>query len=244
MTDGEPTKEQLTTLLEIQELDTSIRQIEHKLGHLPEQVALDEALDEASGVRRQHEDLRVLLDQAQAAVRQHEREVGVYQERLAAEQQRMYSGDITNPRELQALRAEITTIEGKISDLETAELEALEEVDSLDGQAAELDTKLSTLGARVDEFEAARDEAAKEYLASKAEAEVKRDALREGLPADLLDRYDTYAEKFNGNGLARLDDDMCTGCRIDLPRVDVNELLDGPPLATCPECRRLLVVGA
>ncbi|MGA1774965.1 MAG: C4-type zinc ribbon domain-containing protein [Nitriliruptoraceae bacterium] len=39
-----------------------------------------------------------------------------------------------------------------------------------------------------------------------------------------------------------LRDEACTACRITFPRSDLNALLTGPPLASCPNCRRLLVI--
>ncbi|MFP4149875.1 MAG: C4-type zinc ribbon domain-containing protein, partial [Nitriliruptoraceae bacterium] len=39
-------------------------------------------------------------------------------------------------------------------------------------------------------------------------------------------------------------DNACTACRLTMSRADVGELLAGPPLTTCPQCRRLLVVPA
>ena len=73
--------------------------------------------------------------------------------------------------------------------------------------------------------------------------EVQRDRLRDQLGEDALTSYDAARQRFRaGAAVGELTGRSCSACRIELPHAEVNELRDGPPLASCPSCRRLLVV--
>ena len=90
---------------------------------------------------------------------------------------------------------------------------------------------------------AARDAAAKQLLVDIGETKAVRERQAAGLPDELRQRYETAAARAGGTGVGKLDQGACSACRIDFSMVDLDELYKGPPLATCPQCRRLLVVG-
>ncbi|MDX1658225.1 MAG: C4-type zinc ribbon domain-containing protein, partial [Nitriliruptorales bacterium] len=120
-------------------------------------------------------------------------------------------------------------------------LEIMERSEQLEDAISTLQQQRDELAGRIDDLRAKRDEAAQGIIAEKAELEVERDGQMEEVPDDLRERYHAAAERFASAPFGRLVDGMCTGCRIELPVVEVNELEDGPPLATCPQCRRPLV---
>jgi len=146
---------------------------------------------------------------------------------------------------MRSIEAEIGSTERRIAEHEEALLETLERVEVLEGRADQLSEQLSIGRERVEELTLARDEAAKEIVAELRELEAQRDAQVGQLDDDLLRRYEGAVERSGGGaGVGRLEGNACTACRIELSMADVGELLDGPPLTTCPQCRRMLVVPA
>lgn len=236
------TRDELQKLLELQDADQVVKRVKHKLDHLEEQQLLDEAQAKVDEFERQHAERRVDIDLVQPRVRKLEDEIALLEERKAAEAQKLYGGEVTNPRELQGLRAELESTDRRISDHEDALLEVLEENEGIQRELDALAERSAEQQREVDDREAARDAAAKDLLAELAEAEVARDAVRAQVPDDLLAAYDDATATSRGLAVGKLEDGMCTGCRIDLPRVEVSELRQGPPLTRCPECQRLLVV--
>jgi uncharacterized protein len=241
---ADPTYEQLDLLLELQATDSAVRRLEHQLADLPEQQLLVEAEQLIGQLGRDHDDVRVELERATADQRQLEREVDVLTQRRDAERTRLYDGTVVNARELKAVEAEIDATERRITEHEDLLLEALERVESLETQAAELTAGQERERARVAELTLARDGAAQGILAELAELGVQRERQAAGLPAELLTRYEQAAARSGGTGVGRLEDSACTACRLEMSRVDIGELYAGPPLTTCPQCRRLLVVPA
>lgn len=234
--------EDFEELLALQRVDSRIQRIQHTLDNLDAQQSLDETRERIREIEEQQADHRVDLDRAEAEQRKVEGQVEDLNKRLSDEQQRMYSGDIHNPKELQSIRAEIESTQRRIEDQEDKLLKVMEVIDRLETEIDELEERKDELEAEADELSDQRDEDARGLLAERAELETERDGHRESLPDDLLERYDRALEDHSGLGVAELDGGMCTGCRIELPMVDQEDLLEGDPLQPCPSCGRLLVV--
>lgn len=234
--------ESLEELLELQQVDSRIQQIQYKLDHLDAQQVLDDAQERAAEVEEERAHHRVDLDRARAEQRKIEGEIELLTERRDAEQVRMYSGDISSPKELQSIRAQIDATEERISQQEDQLLELMEVVDRLETRVDQLGQRREQLEERIEELAEERDAAARDLLAEQAELEVERDKHRESLPDGLLERYDGALDEHSGMAVAELEGGMCTGCRLELPMIEREELLEGPPLGTCPQCGRLLVV--
>lgn len=237
-----PTPEQLDTLLSLADTDAAMRRNQVLLDDLPEQRRLAEIDDRIAQLQQGRADVGLERDAAAAVARTHDRAVAQLAERMAAEQQRMYEGTITNAKQLRKLEAEIAAVQSRIDEHELAELEALELIDEHEAAIAGVDQEVATLDETRVAAEAARDQAASELIAEIAEREVVRDAQRAGLPDEVVARYDESAGRHRGNAVGRLDDDRCSACGIGLSYADVNDLLEGPPLTNCPSCQRLLVV--
>lgn len=240
---AEPTPEELDGLLALSDTDSELRRLQKRLDDLPEQQQLDAAREEYTRVEEARADRTLDRDQAQAVATREDREVDQLRARLEAEQQRMYGGGITNPKELGSLKAEIESVERRIAEHEDAELEAMERAEDIDAEIADLDRQLATLRDRVDELVVQRDEAARTISVEIAELEVRAQHQREPLPPELLARYDDARGRFGGRAIGHLEQDRCSACGISLSYADVNELVEGPPLATCPACQRLMVVS-
>jgi predicted nucleic acid-binding Zn-ribbon protein len=120
----------------------------------------------------------------------------------------------------------------------------MERVEEVEARAAELHGGARGLAERIAEATAARDAAAQDLIARIAEVQVRRDPIAAALPAALLERYGEAARRSGWHGRRRPADNACTACRITFPMSEINTYLTGPPLTTCSQCRRLLIVPA
>lgn len=235
--------EDLDRLLELSDVDAQRARIDARLADLPEQQAVDEATERLRTAVREGDALRVEVTTVEAEQRRHEREIEQFRVRLAKEQQRLYGGEIHNAREMQSVEAEIEATQRRVEEHEDALLEAMEVAEDLGARIEERARTADQTRAEIAELEAERDRAAQQLLAERAELDLVRDQLRDQLGAAAVDRYDAVRERFpSGVAVGELSGMSCTSCRIDLPHAEVNELRDGDALATCPNCRRLLVV--
>lgn len=240
----DPTSEQLDLLLELQATDHRLRKLQHQLDELAEQQLLEDALARAGTLERDHDDVRVELERASARQRQLEREVDVLTQRRDAERARLYDGTVGNAREMKAVEAEIETTVRRIDEHEELLLEVLGEVEVLETRAGDLVIAGEQVRSRATELEQERDDAAKHLLVELGELQADRGRRAAQLPSELLERYEAAAARAGGTGVGKLIDNSCTACRLSMSRADIGELLAGPPLTTCPQCHRLLVVPA
>lgn len=239
----DPAPEQLELLLGLQATDSRRKRLRHQLDDLPEQQQLDAAEARLEELSRERDTIRLDLDRASAEQRQLERETDVLTERRDVERARLYDGSVMNQRQLRSVEAEIESTERRIAEHEELLLAVLERVEDLEARARALDDEERSCRERIAALTAARDDVAKELLAELAELETQRERQVGELADDLLTRYEQAVERAGGGaGVGRLEGNACSACRIELSMADVGELMDGPPLTTCPQCRRLLVV--
>jgi predicted nucleic acid-binding Zn-ribbon protein len=239
-----PQAEDLDRLLVLQGIDDEVRRLQHQLDGLSEQQVLEELERQdsvlAEGDTQLAEELEVLAREQ----RQVEGEIDALGQRLDEERTRLYEGNLSSAREIQAAEAEIASTTRRRSEHEEQLLEVMERVESAEARLAELRDVRATLGGRIAEAAAARDAAAQDLIARIAEVQVRRDPVAAALPGELLARYEEAAGRSGGTGVGVLKQNACTACRITFPMTEINGYLMGPPLTTCSQCRRLLIVPA
>ncbi len=242
MPDATPTPAQLEALLALQRTETDIRRLRRRLDDLPEQAKLEAATEAAAASKAEQDVRRVDLDLLESEVRRLEGELGLLQQRRDAERSRLYGGEISQPRELQSLRAEVDSVERRMSTLEDSLLEVMERREELAGEVESLGTRLEQLRQEQEGLTAARDESAKGILAELASAETERDVVRGQVPDHVLARYELSKRRHGGVGVGALEKGVCTACWLELTPLEISELRSSGPLGTCPQCQRLLVV--
>jgi predicted nucleic acid-binding Zn-ribbon protein len=244
MSDHAPTAEDLDRLLALQGVDDEIRRLQHQLDGLAEQRTLDELVAQDATLAEGDTELEERLEAVGREQRQVEGEIDALGQRLAEEQARLYEGSLSAAREIQAAEAEIASTTRRRSEHEDQLLEIMERVEEIEARQAELREVRSSLAARIVEATAARDAAAQDLIARIAEVQVRRGPIAAALPDELRARYDEAARRSGGTGVGVLRDNACTACRITFPMSEINGYLTGPPLTTCSQCRRLLIVPA
>jgi predicted nucleic acid-binding Zn-ribbon protein len=244
MSDHAPTAEDLDRLLALQGVDDEVRRLQHQLDGLAEQRTLDELAGQDATLAEGDAELEERLEAVRREQRQVEGEIDALGQRLEEERVRLYEGSLSSAREIQAAEAEIASTTRRRAEHEDQLLEVMERVEELEARQVELRDVRASLALRIATATAARDAAAQDLIARIAEVQVRRDPIAAALPTDLRTRYDEAARRAGGTGVGVLRDNACTACRITFPMSEINGYLMGPPLTTCSQCRRLLIVPA
>ncbi len=229
-------------LLALQRADSTVLRLTKLIDDLPEQREILSIVERLAVIANTFDDVTVEQQEILSRLKREDRELDLLGARLQAESVRLYDGSVTAQREIQAVEAEIAQTNRRISEHEDALLAVMEEHDAISAQLAALDDERATLNARKTALEAALIDSAAQYEAQRDDALSTRKNLFVQLPADLRERYTTIASRTGGVGAGELIDGSCSACRITLSHSDMDALLNGPPIANCPSCRRLLVV--
>lgn len=172
-----------------------------------------------------------------------EQDVDQVRQRAARDQQRLDSGAVTSPKDLENLQKEIASLARRQGDLEDVVLEVMERRESAQERVAELTERTGAVQGRIDDATARRNAASGELDAEAATVTKEREVIAGTVPADLLKLYDKLREQQGGIGAAKLYARSCQGCRQELAITELNEIRSAAPdtVVRCENCRRILV---
>ena len=234
---------ELDALLALQERDGALDRLRHRHQTVPEREAL--ALGEADAVA---------LDARVATVRAERDEVAREEQRLDDEvrslaakatevEAKMYSGEISSPRELQAMQSDVEQLRRHQRGLENRELELMETREPLDVSVNELDEQRSVLAGEIDRIRRTLTEA-EAVIATEAKQEREaRDEIAGGIDPALVQEYERCRNQTQGVGVARLVGMTCQACHLSIPATEAERIKKsaGNPLAFCDNCGAILV---
>jgi uncharacterized protein len=233
----------LDTLLELQTRDTAIDRLRHRRDTLPERAALESVRTELGTIRDQLAEASGRREEVAREERRFDDEASSLEDKAAAEERRLYSGEVTSPRELQQLQADVDQLRRHRRSLEDRELEVMERRETFDSEVTALEER-----ARALESEAERLNATLSGVESEIDAEVStertaRDEIAATVDAALLDDYEHRRERARGMGVARLNGNTCQGCHLAIPSVEAERIRKSPPgtVAHCDNCGCILV---
>ena len=232
----------LRRLLDLQSEDTAIRRLETRRAGLPEAQRLAEVNESLAELEA---DLAIATKQSAEIVREQSRlegEIKLLEEKTAREEQRMFSGSVSNPKELSALQAEVESLKRRRSELEDSLLEVMVQSESatattqrLTEERDETAARSRELGVTVESLTGEIDSRLEQHRSARARTEP-------GIPSDVLELYDQIRASKGGVGAAALVDGTCEGCHTQLPNKEVERLRAESGLQRCDNCRRILVV--
>lgn len=226
-------QEVLWPIYQIQKLDAQIALLQRARGALDDGAAL------AAEVTQHRGDILSLqesLRQVDRAIRERELELASLEEKLQKVEAILYSGKVTNPKELRGYEGERESLRRRRERLEEETLIRMEEKDSLNERLAAAQKVEKEAYARwqahVAKFRA--DVAALDAKYAKLVAE--RDEVRARADSELLRRYEQLARQ-RKQLVGLVEQNACGACGMLLPARLVKEYQVNPDAElTCPTC--------
>jgi len=214
--------------LEIADEEGKLEQVAGRLGKNEVVVAAQEKLDAE----------KKKLEEWQRQQRSLEGEIDDLANKIKASNDQLYSGRINNPKELSGLQHEVELLKAKCDQLETKDLELMEQVESVETSAVALKQELKeiTLEWQREQEQLRQEKAMLE--SSLSDLKQQRQALAAETDAQVLALYDKL-RKNKGWAVARVEQGICHGCRISLPSSELQQARSGA-LVQCGSCSRIL----
>jgi predicted nucleic acid-binding Zn-ribbon protein len=235
--------EPFDTLMQVQQHDTTLDQLRHRIDTLPERAELADVSRRRAALDAALAEVQTQVDDLSGRQRQLEERIAAAAGRRHEIEQRMLTGGVTASRDLQAMDTEVHQLSSRQAEFEEEEMALLEEEEPLDGLLAERQTASAALAGETARLEAAIADAEVEIRAAIVAEEAVRAECAARLPEELARRYEALRSRMGGVGAARLVGDRCDGCHLTLPSVEVERIRLLPPgeFATCDQCDRILV---
>lgn len=224
-------------------MDSSIAQLHHRRRTLPEHAELQKLRATADRLGAERVAAETAVSDLEADQTRAEADLEPVRERLVRNQRRIADGTVPDPKALASMVDEVEHLKKRISDLEDAELEVMEQLESavatrdrLQGQSAELDREVEEVTARRDAELAVLD-------AKVADAQNDRAGLALDIPENLMALYAKLAATHSGVGAAELRQRRCTGCQLEINAADLRTIAAAAPeeVIRCEECGRILI---
>jgi hypothetical protein len=230
-------------LLQIQQLDTETEQLEHRRSNLSQRQDLSTTRVEQGELQSRID--TVALQRIEVLTRQKrlEDEAAIIQAKADVDDNRLYSGEITAIRDLQALQDEITGLRSRQGMLEEQAIEALVEAEELSEHAESLEVQRRTCNERVTVLEAelaSAEATIDEQLAALSTARAEAAATAE---TAAVAKYERMREMFGPSTVVPFDPSSGCGCPHQMPAVEVARIkrcTEGEVL-DCAECGRLVL---
>lgn len=230
-------------LLEIQRLDITVDQLRHRRTSLAERRALEDARADQREQQAAIDHIAAERLEVTGRQRRLEDEAQILAERVATDEGRLYGGEVSALKDLEALQHEIAGLRQRQEEMEDQALEAMEVAERLAGEIARLETARADADDRVDALTAEIARLEVEIDDEITSVAGRRNGLAAGIDAALLDEYERLRPAFGVATAVRFDGSSCVGCPSEMPAMEVDRLrhLEGDAPGSCHECGRIVL---
>ena len=230
-------------LLTLQTHDSAVDRLRHRRATLPERAELEAKRAAHGELEAQRLEVAARRDAELREERRLEDEVRSLEAKAKAVDQKMYSGTVSSPKELQAMQADVEQLQRQAREREDEELEVLVRREALDEEVTGIEAAQAALVAEMQALLAAVGAQEREIDADLATEEAARAALSPGIPESALRLYEQIRVANKGVGAARLVGMNCQACHLALPATEVDRIrhLPADELVRCEHCGAILV---
>lgn len=236
------TTQQQRQLLDLQSLDSQLTRLRTQLSELRDDEQLTQLRHDGVQAVEHAKTVEAQVAQDKAAAQEAEQSVEQTTKRRDAMQQRLDTDDVPS-RDVQAVTMEIAELTIRIDQLEDAQMEAMQTLES--SQAAYDDAKTAIAGAEqaVNVRITTLNEQGQQLSKQGKELTAERSLLAESLPSDLVAEYDQLREQNHGIGVIELKPDHLSGAGIPIAPAELEAINQTPEdeLAYCPDTGAILV---
>jgi hypothetical protein len=234
----------LDPLLVVQEHDLALDRLRHRHTTLPERAEVAAAAAEVAALAAEIAQRNGPLADLVKSEQKFEDEAQKLAGQAEAANTKLYSGETTSPKELQALQADVDMLRKHQAAVEEQAIAVMEQREPLEAEIAQLGARRAQRDADLVAARAALGAAAAEVDGEIAAEQAERDAAAAALDPPVVALYERCrANSPSKAGAARLVGHTCQGCHLTIPATEVVALRKAPPgtIAHCDNCGAILV---
>ncbi len=232
---------QLKLLWDLQELDLGIRATEQQIEEAPALSGVDEALARLEELKQSLTDKELLFKEDQKKLKNLEmRTLKIVEDRKNLKEN-MYDGTVSSVKELEQMQRKMELLAEEKNGLEEEILILMESLEEQESSLEQLKKAVESASEDLKEKETMLEKNLARLEEELKGLQEKRSQHVKEIEPRFLDRYNLLAEKHNGQPLARVEDEICGGCRVFISSALRGHLYNPEAMVYCENCGRLLV---
>ena len=227
-------------LNQLQQYDTQIdsaskriREIDALLG---DNKLLSDALEIQSNTEHVLTEKKKVLASAEVVVEDHSLKIDQNQKKL-------YSGSVTNPKDLEDLQLESESLNKYLSVLEERQLEAILEMDEAQNDFNNTSSEVAAIKLKMESEHTDLTAEKNDLKHSITEATTQKDSFLSSNDIPDLQTYLSLRKSSGGIAVTLMISSSCSSCGANIPSAIAQEARSPVKLAFCPTCRRILHPG-
>ena len=223
-------------LIELQGIDTKLKDINDLLGDLPSKV---------EGLNQQEESMKTSLNENKSRLKElevemHKREVDIAQidEKVNKLKDQLFL--VTNNKQYDALMTEIDHFKDKKSTFESEVIGFLEEKEQLTGSIGTMESELGDLTDDLQQRRGKLESAISDSADEKLSLEKQRKERIDKIDINIISAYNKVMGARGGLAVVPIVGSGCGGCGAHIPPQTITEVRAGSAIHRCDMCGRFL----
>jgi len=168
--------------------------------------------------------------------------IGTHNEKIKRDEQKLFSGTITDAKELVNLQEEVKTLKKSNEKIEDQMLELMIKIDDLLEEMKNIQEKKEKIESQINSMEKDIGKQVKLLEEKIKDLKVVRDTVTSGISGDYLDEYEKTRAKKKGVAVGVLRDKFCSACNMQIPIVEDEKIKDLDKVYKCPLCGKMLII--
>jgi predicted nucleic acid-binding Zn-ribbon protein len=228
---------QVELLYQLQQTDDAIREGKKRLAKVVRLQTESKELIEAQGRVRVAESE---LQKWRARYNDLNLELSGLNGKAKRSEDRLYSGTVTNPKELSDLQQELDSLGRRREILEDELLEAMIMLEEVQEEDSEASASYERIQAHWELDQASLDEEKTELIHKLGQLDADRRRLVSMIEAGSLVAYENASRRVGALAVVPLENGRCRGCLVKVPANLARRAEDGK-LVNCDNCGRILI---
>ena len=228
------------TLNQVQQYDTQIDNASKRIREIDAILGDNKLLDDALKIQS---DTEQVLTEKKKVLASAEVVVGDHSLKIDQNQKKLYSGSVTNPKDLEDLQLESESLNKYLSVLEERQLEAILEMEEAENDFNNASSEVAVIKSKMESEHTELTTEKKDLDHSIIEAAAQKGSFLSSNDIPDLQTYLSLRKSSGGIAVTLMISSSCSSCGANIPSAIAQEARSPVKLAFCPTCKRILHPG-